>query len=152
MGAPIQCARFRGDLGPVSRWVARRGLDLLPFLLNVLRGEMALVGPRPDREELVLRWNGVVPDYERRFAVLPGLTGLAQLSGCAEGDFEGVRRRLQFDLHYIEHRSLLLDLRTLARTVGVVLRGVRGPVERTAGDLSGPAMAGSPPAVKGVTR
>ena len=133
MGEPIVCARFRTDLGPASRWVARHRLDKLPFLLNVLRGEMALVGPKPEKEELVLRWSDAVPDYARRFAVLPGVTGLAQVSGCPDSDLEEVTRRVRFDLHYVEHRSFLLDLRTLVRTAAVVLRHPRvfvagGPV------------------------
>ncbi len=152
LGTPMTCARFRSNLGPVSHWTARHRLDQLPFLLNVLRGEMALVGPRPEREDTVLRWKGIVPDYERRFTVLPGVTGLAQIAECPEGDLECVTRRTQFELHYIEHRSLLLDIRTLLRTIAVVLRRPRPRVTRPAAELSGAAMAGGPPAVKGVTR
>jgi len=125
MGSPIACARFRTDLGAVGRWVAARRLDKLPFLLNVIRGEMALVGPKPEKEELVLRWSGQIPDYARRFTVLPGLTGLAQVSGCPDSDAEGVAKRVQYDLYYIDHRSPLLDLRTLFRTVRVVVQRPR---------------------------
>ncbi len=121
MGSPIRCARFRADLGPVGRWTASRRLDKLPFLLNVVRGEMALVGPKPEKEGLVLRWSGLIPGYARRFTVLPGLTGLAQVSDCSDSDADGVVRRVQYDLYYIDHRSLLLDLRTLLRTFRVVL-------------------------------
>ncbi len=119
-GSPITCARFRADLGPLSRWVARRRLDKLPWLLNVVRGEMALVGPKPEKEELVLRFQNLVPDYARRFSVLPGLTGLAQVSRIPDSEVDGVVRRVHYDLFYVDHRSLVLDLRTLARTVGVV--------------------------------
>jgi lipopolysaccharide/colanic/teichoic acid biosynthesis glycosyltransferase/nucleoside-diphosphate-sugar epimerase len=120
LGEPMTCARFRRDLGPVSRWVARRRLDKLPWLLNVLRGEMALVGPKPEKEELVLRWRNLVPDYMRRFTVRPGLTGLAQVSGIADANADGVLRRVHYDLFYVDHRSFVLDLRTLLRTVSVV--------------------------------
>jgi lipopolysaccharide/colanic/teichoic acid biosynthesis glycosyltransferase len=132
-GAPITCARFRSDLGPVSRWVARRRLDKLPWLLNVMRGEMALVGPKPEKEELVLRFQNLVPDYARRFSVLPGLTGLAQVSRIPDSEVDGVVRRVHYDLFYVDHRSLVLDLRTLVRTLGVVLRHPRG------GELPGEA-------------
>ena len=145
-GAPLRCARFRGDLGPVSRWVARYRLDKLPFLLNVLRGEMALVGPKPEKEELVLRWMNVVPDYARRFTVRPGVTGLAQVSGCPDADAEGVARRVQYDLHYVDHRSDLLDVRTLLRTLSFVLTRPRGRATHADGGAVGA------PAVKGVTR
>jgi FlaA1/EpsC-like NDP-sugar epimerase/lipopolysaccharide/colanic/teichoic acid biosynthesis glycosyltransferase len=142
MGLPIRCARFRTDLGPVSRWAASRRLDKLPFLLNVVRGEMALVGPKPEKEGLVLRWSGNIPGYGRRFTVLPGLTGLAQVSDCSDSDAEGVAKRVQYDLYYIDHRSLLLDLRTLLRTVRVVLQRPRR-FANPAGTLISP--------VKGVT-
>ncbi|MEO5618477.1 MAG: polysaccharide biosynthesis protein [Candidatus Eisenbacteria bacterium] len=125
MGSPIRCARFRTDLGPVSRWAAERRLDKLPFLLNVVRGEMALVGPKPEKEGLVLRWSGNIPGYARRFTVLPGITGLAQVSDCSDSDADGVAKRVQYDLYYIDHRSLLLDLRTLLRTIRVILQRPR---------------------------
>lgn len=125
LGEPIVCERFRSDLGPVSRFVARRRLDKLPWLLNIVRGEMALVGPKPEKESLVLRWYHLVPDYARRFTVMPGLTGLAQVSGISDDDADGVVRRVHYDLFYVEHRSLVLDFRTLFRTFAVVLRRPR---------------------------
>ncbi len=152
LGAPIECDRFRSDLGPISRWIARHHLDTIPFLLNVLRGEMALVGPWPEHQDLVLRWKNLVPGYERRFTVLPGVTGLARVSGCDDDTPAGVERRVGFDLHYVEHRSLLLDLRILLRTVTVVLRR---PGPRIAAAGLAPArriLGGEASAVKGVTR
>jgi nucleoside-diphosphate-sugar epimerase/lipopolysaccharide/colanic/teichoic acid biosynthesis glycosyltransferase len=146
LGAPLQCARFRNDVGPISRWFARHRLDKLPFLLNVLWAEMALVGPKPEKEELVLRWMNLVPEYARRFSVRPGVTGLAQVSGCPDSDAEGVARRVQYDLHYIDHRSGLLDLRTLVRTVSFVATRPRGDETRADEGTVGA------PAVKGVTR
>jgi len=128
-GEPFRGARFRSDLGPVSRWVARRRLDLVPLLLNVMRGEMALVGPRPAKQELVLRWSHQIPDYERRFTVLPGVTGLAQIAASRGGDAVSMTRRVQYDLYYVDHRSLVLDIRTLFRTLGVVLSAPR-PAQR----------------------
>jgi len=145
LGERLACARFRSDTGSVARWVARHRLDKLPFLLNVLKGEMALVGPKPEKEELVLRWMNVVPGYARRFSVRPGVTGLAQVSGCSDSDPEGVSRRVQYDLHYVDHRSVLLDLRTLVRTLSVVWTRPRS-------DQPGVDMTVGAPAVKGVTR
>lgn len=161
LGQPFECLRFRTDLGLVSRWVGRHRLDKTPFLLNVLRREMTLVGPIPEKEELVLRWHGLVPDYSRRFSVQPGVTGLAQVADCGDdGGAEGMVRRVHYDLYYIDNRSLLLDLRTLWRTVGVVLRrprsGVRTPSVN--GSIDGSGMIGRTPTaressvVKGVTQ
>ena len=162
LGHPFTCWRFRSDLGPASRWMARRRLDKIPFLLNVLRHEMTLVGPNPEKEQLVLRWQGLVPDYARRFSVLPGVTGLAQVSECGEEDAEGIVRRVHYDLYYIDHRSLLLDLRTMWRTVGVVVRKPRREpraieTEPTAASAEGTASGDaatvrSASVVKGVTR
>lgn len=121
-GPAMRCARFRTDLGPIGRWVARHHLERLPFLLNVIRFEMAFVGPPPETEEQVLRWGGLVPDFARRFSVVPGITGLAQVSGYSNDDPDGLVRRAQYDLHYVEHRSLLLDLRILFRTATFVIR------------------------------
>ena len=172
-GVAIRCARFRVDLGPVGRWVAHHHLETLPWLLNVMRCEMALVGPRPEREEQVLRWRLLLPSYDRRFSVLPGVTGLAQISGLPDADAEGITRRLHYDLHYVEHRSLLLDLRTMTRTAALVLRAEDPPPMRpmlaatpleerasapAAGDEASaqsrpaPYPSSSATAVKGVTR
>jgi FlaA1/EpsC-like NDP-sugar epimerase/lipopolysaccharide/colanic/teichoic acid biosynthesis glycosyltransferase len=122
LGIRIRCGRFNTSAGPVGRWVEARDLGHLPFLLNVIRCEIALVGPRPETEEYVLRWKHVVPDYERRFTVLPGLTGLAQVSGYSDADPRGIARRAQYDLYYVDHRSLLLDVRTAAWASMVMLR------------------------------
>ncbi len=151
LGQRIQCLRFAPDNGPVSRYVRRRRLDALPYLLNVLRGEMALVGPRAESEDLALRCRGVIPDYERRFRVLPGVTGLAQLAGCPDDTPECIRRRVHYDLHYVEHRSWVLDVRTLFRTAAEVFRRERShPPVRTEAPAEAEVEAAS--AVKGVTR
>jgi lipopolysaccharide/colanic/teichoic acid biosynthesis glycosyltransferase len=99
----------------VGRLLRSWSLDELPQLINVLRGEMALVGPRP-----VIPYEvDMYPDtYMRRFAVKPGLTGLWQVSGRNERTYDEMVR---FDIEYAEGASLLLDLRILAKTVPVVL-------------------------------
>jgi FlaA1/EpsC-like NDP-sugar epimerase len=150
LGAPIRCARFRTTGGPVARWVGRRRLGTLPFLLNVVRCEMALVGPRPETEEWVLRWKAILPDYDRRFSVLPGVTGLAQISGLPDAEPENIARRGQYDIYYAENRSLLLDIRTLART-WTVLWFPKRPELNGQGRVASDAASVSA-VVKGVTR
>lgn len=91
------------------------GLDELPQLFNVLRGEMSLVGPRPERPHFAARFQAGLSFYEDRHLVRPGITGWAQIHGL-RGD-TSIARRLEYDLHYVRNRSLGLDLRILARTV-----------------------------------
>jgi lipopolysaccharide/colanic/teichoic acid biosynthesis glycosyltransferase len=108
----------------VGAWLRRARIDELPQLLNVLRGEMSLIGPRPERPHFVRTLAETLPDYERRTAVLPGITGLAQVKlpyGASVGD---ARRKLAWDLAYVQHRSLSLDVFILLATVRVVLFGI----------------------------
>ena len=105
-------------LTPVGGFLRRYRLDELPQLWNVLVGEMSLVGPRPERPGFVRQHLAGVPGYAERFAVLPGLTGLAQVNGEYHSTPEN---KLRYDLAYISNRSLWLDLSILVRTVRIVL-------------------------------
>src|SRR5262245_41573784 len=106
---------------PVGRFLRRTHLDELPQLWNVLRGEMSLVGPRPERPEFVPQLAQAIPGYRERLLVRPGLTGLAQVQLPPDTDLDSVRRKLAYDLHYIQHASLSLDLRLiLATALGVI--------------------------------
>ncbi|HVP37942.1 MAG TPA: sugar transferase, partial [Candidatus Saccharimonadales bacterium] len=98
-----------------------RNIDELPQLINVLLGEMSLVGPRPERPFFVKRLMERFPGYRGRLQVPPGLTGLAQIERAYDEDEEDVRRKLAYDLFYIDHRHFLVDLKILVRTLGVVL-------------------------------
>jgi exopolysaccharide biosynthesis polyprenyl glycosylphosphotransferase len=103
----------------VGRLLRRTSLDELPQLLNVIKGDMSLIGPRPERPFFVEEFKERVASYSYRFRMLPGITGWAQVHGL-RGD-TSIDDRIQYDIYYIEHRTLLLDLRILARTVGHVL-------------------------------
>jgi lipopolysaccharide/colanic/teichoic acid biosynthesis glycosyltransferase len=102
---------------PVGRFLRRYSIDELPNLVNVLRGDMALVGPRPEIPELAYLYGDSLP---RLLSVLPGVTGLAKASGR---DTLSFAETLELELRYVERRSLALDLRILGRTVASVLRG-----------------------------
>ncbi|MGH9677771.1 MAG: sugar transferase [Candidatus Acidiferrum sp.] len=91
-------------------------LDELPQLFNVLRGEMALIGPRPERPEFVPQLERALPAFRQRLMILPGVTGLAQVRLPADTDIDSVRRKLAHDLWYIERMSAWLDLRVLMAT------------------------------------
>ena len=91
-------------------------LDELPQLLNVLRGEMSLIGPRPERPEFFPELERELPAYVQRIAVRPGVTGLAQVQLPPDTDLSSVRRKLAHDLYYVQHVSPLMDLRLLVCT------------------------------------
>ncbi len=101
----------------LGRILRKLHLDELPQLLNVLRGEMTLVGPRPERPEFVDLLEAKVPGYMLRLRVPPGVTGLAQLNLPADRNLDDVRRKLTLDLEYIENASLSFDLRLILGTV-----------------------------------
>jgi lipopolysaccharide/colanic/teichoic acid biosynthesis glycosyltransferase len=92
-------------------------LDELPQLLNVLRGDMSLIGPRPERPEFMPELERELPAYRQRLQVRPGVTGLSQVQQPADTDLASVRRKLAYDLYYIERLSPWLDLRLLVATV-----------------------------------
>jgi lipopolysaccharide/colanic/teichoic acid biosynthesis glycosyltransferase len=99
-------------------WFLRKThLDELPQLLNVLRGDMSLIGPRPERPEFVPELERALPSYRLRLSVRPGVTGLAQVQLPADADVSSVRRKLAYDLYYIEQLSPWLDLKLLVCTV-----------------------------------
>lgn len=106
----------------LGNFLRRTRLDELPQFLNVLRGEMSLVGPRPERPEFVHQLAGQIPFFNRRHMVLPGLTGWAQVNYPYGASIEDSYEKLQFDLYYIKNRSVFLDLEIMLRTISVVMR------------------------------
>jgi lipopolysaccharide/colanic/teichoic acid biosynthesis glycosyltransferase len=108
---------------PVGRFLRRTHIDELPQLWNVLRRDMSLVGPRPERPEFIPRLAAAVPLYRCRLLVLPGVTGLAQVLLPADSDLESVRRKLAHDLYYVQSCGPWLDLRLVIAT-GFHMAGV----------------------------
>ena len=107
----------------VGRIIRKYRIDELPQLINVLAGDMGFVGPRPERPEFVNELAKDIPYYNQRHNVKPGLTGWAQLKYPYGATAEDAQEKLKFDLYYIKHRSLMLDLMILVRTVEIVLFG-----------------------------
>ena len=141
-GRAIMCIKFRSmradaESDGVPRWaskgdprVTRVGrllrktrIDELPQLLNVLRGEMSLVGPRPERPSFVKQLGQSIPYYDVRHSVKPGVTGWAQVRYTYGASVEDATRKLQYDLYYVKNHSLFLDILILVETVRVVLFG-----------------------------
>jgi lipopolysaccharide/colanic/teichoic acid biosynthesis glycosyltransferase len=117
IGAGLAVNENDARITRVGAFLRRTSLDELPNLLNVLRGEMSLIGPRPTLPGQVAAYT---PRQRGRLAVRPGITGWAQVNGRASLPWS---ERIELDLHYIEHRSVALDLRILWRTATIVLGG-----------------------------
>jgi lipopolysaccharide/colanic/teichoic acid biosynthesis glycosyltransferase len=107
-------------------WFLRKThLDEWPNFINVLRGEMSLVGPRAERSELVENLQEKIPFYRARLLVKPGITGWAQVNFGYAATVEDTAIKLEYDLYYIKHRNLMMDLVILLRTFGTMV-GFRG--------------------------
>lgn len=106
----------------VGRFMRKTRLDELPQVLNILRGDMSIVGPRPERPEHVARLMEKIPFYRTRMVVRPGLTGWAQVQYTYGSTDEDALVKLEYDLYYIRHKSVFLDLNIVIRTIGKVLR------------------------------
>jgi lipopolysaccharide/colanic/teichoic acid biosynthesis glycosyltransferase len=123
LGDP-QWAR-RGDprVTVVGRVLRRTRIDEIPQFINVLFGDMSVVGPRPERSFFIASHDRDVPDFKLRLRAKPGITGLAQVHAGYANSVEGMRRKLSFDLEYIRRLSPLTDLKILVHTILVVVTG-----------------------------
>jgi lipopolysaccharide/colanic/teichoic acid biosynthesis glycosyltransferase len=107
----------------VGRVLRRMRIDELPQLFNVLRGDMSLVGPRPERPVFVDQLKDQIRFYDVRHSIKPGLTGWAQVRYTYGSSIEDAQRKLQYDLYYVKNHSLGLDVLILVETIRVVLFG-----------------------------
>jgi exopolysaccharide biosynthesis polyprenyl glycosylphosphotransferase len=143
-GAPFTLRKFRSmkvdaeaETGPmwaqaddprvtkVGRWIRALRIDEIPQVWNVLRGEMSFVGPRPERPEFVALLQAAIPLYDQRHAVRPGITGWAQVNAPYAATLEDSRRKLEYDLHYLQSFSVWMDLVIMIRTIKIILFGWR---------------------------
>ena len=108
---------------PIGRWLRKTRFDEIPQFWNVLKGEMSLVGPRPERPFFVEKLAKEIPLYSRRHRVKPGITGWAQVKWKYDSDLKDVQQKVKYDLFYIENMSLRKDLQILFRTVYTALKG-----------------------------
>jgi lipopolysaccharide/colanic/teichoic acid biosynthesis glycosyltransferase len=105
----------------LGNFLRRSRIDEIPQLINVIRGEMSLVGPRPERPEFVRTLRRQIPFYSERHYMKPGVTGWAQVRYPYGASEEDAIEKLRYDLYYIKNYSILFDLRIMLDTVGVVL-------------------------------
>jgi len=105
----------------VGRFLRQYRMDELPQLFNVLKGEMNIVGPRPERPTIFAELRENITEYPLRQLAKPGITGLAQISQDYDTNLEDVRRKVHYDLEYIRRQGLLEDIRIMAKTIPVIL-------------------------------
>lgn len=117
--------RYDARVTRIGKFLRKWRVDEIPQLMNVLRGEMSLVGPRPERPEFIDTLAEAIPFYKERLLVPPGITGWAQVKYPYAASIEAARRKLQFDLYYIKHMSFFLDTLILLRTFRTILVGLR---------------------------
>jgi exopolysaccharide biosynthesis polyprenyl glycosylphosphotransferase len=120
---PVWAKKNDPRITAVGRVLRKLRLDEVPQLWNVLKGDMSIVGPRPERPYFVEKLKQVYPLYTRRLLVRPGLTGWAQVKGNYDETIEDVRTKLEYDLYYLENMSLRMDLKIILSTVAIVLGG-----------------------------
>ncbi len=121
-GQPQTATEHDPRITRLGSLLRRSRIDEIPQIINILSGEMSMVGPRAEREEWVRHFQKEIPFYRARLLVKPGLTGWAQVNYGYTATVEDTGIKLEYDLYYIKHRSLLLDLVIILRTVGTVLR------------------------------
>jgi lipopolysaccharide/colanic/teichoic acid biosynthesis glycosyltransferase len=118
---PVWATKGDPRITPVGRWLRRLRLDELPQLLNVLKGEMSLEGPRPERPEFVTSLSEKIPFYSYRHCVKPGITGWAQINYKYGDTLEDTIIKLEYDLYYIKNLALSLDTFIIFHTMKVML-------------------------------
>lgn len=123
MTGPRWAEREDARITRIGRLIRPARLDEAPQFLNVLKGEMSLIGPRPERPYFVEKFKHQIPFYSCRLKVQPGITGWAQIKGAYDTSFENVKTKLQYDLFYLENMSLRMDLKILLNTIYVMLMG-----------------------------
>jgi len=121
-------ATDESQVTPIGRYLRRSSLDELPQLINVLRGDMSMVGPRPERPYFVKIFNRDVPEYMKRHIVKCGITGWAQVNGWRGNT--SIHKRTKFDLDYVEHWTFWLDLKILLLTLWRGVQTAKGPSRR----------------------
>ncbi len=120
---PVWANREDPRVTRVGKWLRKSRIDEVPQLINVLDGEMSLVGPRPERPFFVEQLSKEIPLYKRRLKVRPGITGWAQVKHKYDENIDDVRKKVEYDLYYIENMSIRMDLKILLNTIAVVLLG-----------------------------
>ncbi|MBF0512356.1 MAG: exopolysaccharide biosynthesis polyprenyl glycosylphosphotransferase [Candidatus Omnitrophica bacterium] len=117
-------AKAKDDrITPIGNFLRKSRIDEIPQFINVLKGDMSVIGPRPERPVFVKKLEGQISDYKKRLLVKPGITGLAQVNNRYDETIADVRRKVKYDLLYIKKMCFLTDFRIIVATLGVILTG-----------------------------
>ncbi len=128
--SPVRTEENDSRVTTIGRFLRETHIDELPQLINVLKGDMYIIGPRPERPHFVNMLNDEIHGYARRLDVKPGLTGLAQCYCKCDETISDVKKKLHYDILYIENRCWMLDMEIIWRTFGVGLLGGEHQIPR----------------------
>jgi lipopolysaccharide/colanic/teichoic acid biosynthesis glycosyltransferase len=118
----IQWAKKNDErITPIGKFIRKTRIDELPQLLNILKGDMSLVGPRPERPEIIAEISEKIIHYNERHRIKPGLTGWAQINVGYGDSIECTKEKLEYDLYYLKYYNITLDLLIILKTISVVL-------------------------------
>ena len=120
-GGAVWATKNDSRITSFGKFLRTSRLDEIPQFINILKGDMSLIGPRPERPYFVEELSQVIPFYETRHIVKPGLTGWAQVKARYGSSIDDSLLKLQYDLYYIKHRSFLLDINIIVKTLSTVI-------------------------------
>ena len=120
---PVWASKNDSRITPVGNFLRKTRIDEIPQFINVLKGEMSIIGPRPERPFFVKQLREQILDYEKRLSVKPGITGLAQVLHRYDETLQDVRKKVKYDIHYIKNVCIWTDLQIVLRTFRVVITG-----------------------------
>ncbi len=120
-GQAVWATKQDARVTPIGAVLRKTRLDEIPQLINVLRGEMNIVGPRPERPSIVVRLRADIPEYTQRLRVRPGITGWAQINHSYDSCLEDVKEKVRYDLEYITRQSVWFDVRIMCMTLPVMV-------------------------------
>jgi lipopolysaccharide/colanic/teichoic acid biosynthesis glycosyltransferase len=122
-GVPLLSGKDDNRITPVGKFMRKHKLDEIPNFINVLKGEMSLVGPRPEQQYFIDKIVPKVPDYNLLNEIKPGITSWGQVKYGYASTVDEMTERLKYDLFYLENRSLWFDIKVIVYTVGIILKG-----------------------------
>jgi lipopolysaccharide/colanic/teichoic acid biosynthesis glycosyltransferase len=120
---PVWASQNDPRVTPIGKFLRKSRVDEIPQLVNVLKGQMSIIGPRPERPEIIPSLAKEIIDYTKRLSVRPGITGLAQIKQSYDANIKDVRRKVKFDILYIKRMCFLTDLRIILSTFLVMATG-----------------------------